>query len=162
MAVNRVEFLNAGFIKTELCEPVFASSTSSLPLRSDRSSISSSSSSSSEPSLSLLPAGIIVKNWGWGWWGGGKLVRKHKFPTGVAVFRHSRVCAGASLTSVETPMWARHQKQPISPRDGTESRLQTRLLQQTPMTVYYRQFQTSYACGLNIANGDNRQVPQLP
>lgn len=32
---------------------------------------------------------------------------------------------------------------------------------QTPMTVYCRQFQTSYAHGLNIANGDNRQVPQL-
>lgn len=93
---------------------------------------------------------------------GKKLIRNHEFLTTVAVFRHSRVCAGASLTSVETPMWARHQKQPISPRDGTESRLQTRLLQQTPMTVYYRQFQTSYARGLNIANGDNRQVPQLP
>lgn len=91
-----------------------------------------------------------------------KLVRKHEFLTRVGAFRCSRVCAGAPLTSVETPMWARHQKQPISPRDGTESRLQTRLLQQTPMTVYYRQFQTSYARGLNIANGDNRQVPQLP
>ena len=32
---------------------------------------------------------------------------------------------------------------------------------QTPMTVYYRQFQTSYAHGLNIANGDSRQVPPL-
>lgn len=30
---------------------------------------------------------------------------------------------------------------------------------QTPMTVYYRQFQTTYAHGLNIANGDSRQVP---
>lgn len=29
------------------------------------------------------------------------------------------------------------------------------------MTVYYRQFQTSPAHGLNIANEDSRQVPEL-
>lgn len=129
------------------------SSPSSSSLRSDRSS--SSSSSSSEPRLPFLPTGKEG--------GRGTSDKLERLPAWLAADARQIPASVAPVTwTVETPMWARHRRRQVYflLRRRRESITGAAATAQTPVTVYCRQFQTSNAHGLNIASGDNRQVPQ--